>query len=83
MSNITVRILKNGKIFVETHGMHGKECVPYVQAMCEALDSVPLDLPESPQPVFHFSDREISPTYYETENLTDQKDYLYLSDVLN
>ena len=76
MASITVRILKNGKIFVETHGMSGSECVPYAGAMCDALDSVPLDLPESPQPVFDFSGGKIAPEIFDLE-MEDEENRLY------
>ena len=54
MPAINVRIMKNGKIQVETEGMEGKECVPYAFAICKALHAVPLNCPGSPQPVFDF-----------------------------
>ena len=74
MPNIKVRIMKNGQIFVETSGMKGKECVPYVQQVCEALDAVPLDLPESPQPVFDFSSGFVSQEHSESEMDTETEE---------
>ena len=58
MEKIIIKMLPNGLIHVETVGMPGRKCIPYVQKVSEALSAVPLDLPDAPMPVFDFSGEE-------------------------
>lgn len=46
LKKIVVRIHKNGKIEMETLGMHGKECRPYVNQVADALNAMLLAEPE-------------------------------------
>lgn len=58
MPKIVVKILKNGSLQVETIGMRGDECKPYIQKMCDALQAIPLILPDNPQPFFHQGEQQ-------------------------
>lgn len=75
---LVVKILKNGKIIVETEGMHDFGCISYVEKICEALDAVPLNQPEFPQPVFNFSAETLSESELLDDNNLQQANRLFI-----
>ena len=41
--HITIRITRDGEVFAETHGMKGKECLPYISLLEEMLEAEAVD----------------------------------------
>jgi len=44
MQKIVVKIMKDGSLHVETVGMSGDTCKPYVEKMSVALQAIPINL---------------------------------------
>lgn len=63
MSNkkLKIKLLPNGEIQMETHGVKGKKCLDYIEVLKKLVD-------------VNITDTQLSQEYYETENeiLTDE-----------
>lgn len=46
---ITVRIGRDGRIHAETHGMTGRECLPYISRIADLTDSEVVDSWRTPE----------------------------------
>ena len=54
-----IKLLPNGEIRMETHGVKGKKCLDYIELLKKLVD-------------VEITDTQLSEEYYETESYTDE-----------
>ena len=54
-----IKLLPNGEIRMETHGVKGKKCLDYIELLKKLVD-------------VKVTDTQLSQEYYETESYTDE-----------
>lgn len=58
---LTIKLLPNGEIQMETHGVKGKKCLDYIEVLKKLVG-------------VNIKDTQLSQEYYETENTASNED---------
>jgi len=57
---LTIKLLPNGEIQMETHGIKGKKCLDYIEVLKKLVD-------------VKITDTQLSQEYYETETIVSEE----------
>ena len=58
---LKIKLLPNGEIHMETHGIKGKKCLDYIEVLKKLAD-------------VKITDTQLSQEYYETEDIVHEED---------